>query len=217
MIVIPDTEKGDRRGESSGVKVPEGLAQGCKPVVVSGPSGGRASRRVVANERSRKPRNNVPTEHGRVGVLGVPNISPFCEGQCRRRRNWARAAGGLPGVVEHNTSTKNVSRKLGTTRGQPRRTRTAKASRISRPATKPRCASEWDGWGRISVDGPGQYNPVRSEGPWGRATLGRSNSGAPPGAPPVTHPDTERGSGMTWRARRAHTNRARRGECRVWA
>src|ERR1019366_6738742 len=25
--------------------------------------------------------------------------------------------------------------------------------------------------GPISVDGPGHYNPVRSEGPWGRATL----------------------------------------------
>ena len=25
------------------------------------------------------------------------------------------------------------------------------------------------GWGRLSVDGPGQNNPDRSEGPWGRA------------------------------------------------
>jgi hypothetical protein len=32
-----------------------------------------------------------------------------------------------------------------------------------------RCAGEWGGWGRISVDGPGQHNPDRSEGPWGRA------------------------------------------------
>ena len=32
------------------------------------------------------------------------------------------------------------------------------------------CASEWLGWGRLSVDGPGHYNPDRSEGPWGRAT-----------------------------------------------
>ncbi len=28
---------------------------------------------------------------------------------------------------------------------------------------------EWGGWGRLSVDGPGQNNPDRSEGPWGRA------------------------------------------------
>jgi hypothetical protein len=32
-----------------------------------------------------------------------------------------------------------------------------------------RCACEWGGWGRLSVDGAGQNNPVRSEGPWGRA------------------------------------------------
>src|SRR5215469_700347 len=58
--------------------------------------------------------------------------------------------------------------KLGTTRGSPRRSRTAKASHISRRAAKLRCAGEWGGWGRISVDGPGQHNPDRSEGPWGR-------------------------------------------------
>src|ERR1700681_2752379 len=46
---------------------------------------------------------------------------------------------------------------------------TAKASRISRQAVKSGCAREWGGWGRISEDGPGQNNPDRSEGPWGRA------------------------------------------------
>ena len=34
-------------------------------------------------------------------------------------------------------------------------------------AVKSRCAREWDGWGRLSDDGPGQNNPVPSEGPWG--------------------------------------------------
>ena len=165
MIVIPDTEKGDRPGESSGVKAPEGLAQGRVPVAVSGPSGGQASRRVVANGRSRKPRNGFPAVHGRVGVSGVPNVSVRCEGQCRRRRNWARATGGLPGVLEHDTSTQNDQRKLGTSRWQPRRTRTAKAPRISRTTMKSRCARERGGWGRLSVDGPGHYNPDRSEGP----------------------------------------------------
>src|SRR4051794_7381082 len=58
-------------------------------------------------------------------------------------------------------------RKPGTTRGSPRRSRTAKASRISRPAVKSRCAGEWGGWGRLSNDGPGQHNPDPSEGPWG--------------------------------------------------
>ena len=31
------------------------------------------------------------------------------------------------------------------------------------------CAREWGGWGRLSEDGPGQHNLVRSEGPWGKA------------------------------------------------
>ena len=46
---------------------------------------------------------------------------------------------------------------------------TAKASGINREAAKSGCAREWGGWGRISDDGPGQQNPDRSEGPWGRA------------------------------------------------
>ena len=46
---------------------------------------------------------------------------------------------------------------------------TAKASRISRETVKSGCAREWGGWGRLSEDGPGQHNPDRSEGPWGRA------------------------------------------------
>jgi len=62
---------------------------------------------------------------------------------------------------------KNGQRKPGTTRGSPRRSRTAKASRISRRAAKSRCTCEWDGWGRLSDDGTGQNNPISSEGPWG--------------------------------------------------
>jgi hypothetical protein len=66
---------------------------------------------------------------------------------------------------------KEHRRKLRTSRGSPRHMRlcTAKASRISRQAVKSGCAREWGGWGRISEDGPGQNNPDRSEGPWGRA------------------------------------------------
>ena len=64
---------------------------------------------------------------------------------------------------------KNVQRKRGTTRGSPRRSRTAKASRITGVAGKARRACEWGGWGRVSGDGSGQHNPDRSEGPWGRA------------------------------------------------
>jgi hypothetical protein len=70
---------------------------------------------------------------------------------------------GLPGVGEDGMPGRNVQRKLGTTRGSPRRSRTAKASRISRLAAKSRCACEWVGWGRLSGDGPGHYNPDSSD------------------------------------------------------
>jgi hypothetical protein len=61
-----------------------------------------------------------------------------------------------------------MQRKHGTTRRSPRRSRTAKAARVNRHAAKSRCAGKWDGWGQVSDDGPGHYNPDRSEGPWGR-------------------------------------------------
>jgi hypothetical protein len=73
----------------------------------------------------------------------------------------------LPEVREDGMSGRSRQRKLGTSRGSPRRSRTAKASRISRRAVKSRCAREWDGWGRLSDDGSGHYNPNPSEGPWG--------------------------------------------------
>jgi len=77
----------------------------------------------------------------------------------------------FPGVGEDGMSGRNVQRKLGTTRGSPRRSRTAKALRISRYAVKSRCAGEWGGWGRLSEDRPGHYNPVPSEGPWGKRCI----------------------------------------------
>ena len=64
-------------------------------------------------------------------------------------------------------SGRNVQRKLGTTRGSLRRSRTAKTSRISRRAVKSRCAHEWGGWGRLSDDGSRQHNSGKSEDPWG--------------------------------------------------
>jgi hypothetical protein len=63
-------------------------------------------------------------------------------------------------------------RKFGTTRGSPRRSRTAKALGISRTAAKSERACEWDGWGRLSDDGLGQNNPNRSEDPWGAGCPG---------------------------------------------
>ena len=97
--------------------------------------------------------------------------------ECRAGRISAKANVGiessgqigveLPGVREGGMPGRNVQRKLGTTRGSPRRSRTAKTSRISRRAVKSRCACEWGGWGRLSDDGPGQHNLDPSEGPWG--------------------------------------------------
>jgi hypothetical protein len=103
-----------------------------------------------------------------AGGLGVPSRSDFGEGHVNIG-DWTMTMIELPGVREDGMSGRNVQRKLGTTRGSPRRSRTAKALRISRHAVKSRCAREWDGWGRLSDDGPGHYNPDLSEGPWGKA------------------------------------------------
>jgi hypothetical protein len=80
---------------------------------------------------------------------------------------WNLSTFELPGVIEDGMSGRNGQRKPGTARGSPRRSRTAKALRISRRAVKSRCAREWGGWGRLSDDGPGQHNPVSSEDPRG--------------------------------------------------
>ena len=77
----------------------------------------------------------------------------------------------LPVVVEGGMPAQSVQRKPGTARGSPRRSRTAKASRINRCAAKSRCACERGGWGRLSDDGSGHYNPNSSEGPWGRRSI----------------------------------------------
>src|SRR5260370_13826894 len=84
---------------------------------------------------------------------------------------WIETMIELPEVREDGMSGRNEQRKPGTARGSPRRSRTAKASRISRFAVKSRCAHEWDGWGRISDDGSGHYNPNPSEDPWGGGVI----------------------------------------------
>src|SRR6202049_3125418 len=99
-------------------------------------------------------------------MLGVPSRWSCGEGHVGIE-SLEHIDAGLPGVGEDGMPGRNAQRKLGTTRGSPRRSRTAKASRISRRAVKSRCACEWDGWGRLSDDGPGHYNPGPSEDPWG--------------------------------------------------
>src|SRR6516225_8691497 len=127
--------------------------------------------------------------------------------------NWTITMIELPGVIESGMSGRNGQRKPGTTRGSPRRSRTAKASRISRLAVKSRCACEWGGWGRLSDDGPGQHNPDPSEGPWGGGlpTL-------PGGALARNRPDPERDiRGYERDARRAEANQYGASACREQA
>jgi hypothetical protein len=104
-----------------------------------------------------------------VGDSRMPSRSGSGEGQRHRRRNWVDAVDGVSGVIERDMSRKSNQRKHGTSRGSPRPAGTAKAPRITSTAGKSRRACERGGWGRLSVDGPGQNNPDRSEGPWGRA------------------------------------------------
>jgi len=91
-----------------------------------------------------------------AGVSGVPSRWSVGEGHVGIEV-LEHIGVGVPGVGEDGMSGRNVQRKLGTTRGSPRRSRTAKASCISRRAVKSRCAREWGGWGRLSDDGPGHY------------------------------------------------------------
>ena len=112
-----------------------------------------------------KPRNSPPARNGFVGAIGS------AEPLAHRRRPmstsllWNLWMFELPGVLGDGMSGRNGQRKTGTTRGSPRRSRTAKALRISRSAAKSWGACEWDGWGRLSDDGAGQHNPIGARAP----------------------------------------------------
>jgi hypothetical protein len=152
---------------------------------------GRIRQRETSNFAGRSeseagsPEIKAPSGNGFEGILGVST---------KRRTHllWVKAAAvdeelgrcsrRGPGTLEGDMQRRNSQRKPGTTRWSPRRRavgRTARASRINRAAAKSRCAGEWGGWGRISDDGPGHYNPDRSEGPWGKAAKCRLHGGAP--------------------------------------
>ena len=86
-------------------------------------------------------------------------------------KHWVTAAEKFPVVTEDdmlrksiNESSEPVVGRLGIYEYAQRR-----HLGISRETVKSGCAREWGGWGRLSDDGPGQHNPDRSEGPWGRA------------------------------------------------
>jgi len=123
---------------------------------------------------------------------------------------WNLSMFELPGVVGDGMPGRNEQRKLGTTRGWPRRSRTAEAAHISRRAAKLRCAREWGGWGRLSDDGSGQHNPNRSEDPWGRWRI-------PPHGGAVYRVDRSDFERINVEARRAKTNRTSVSVCREQA
>ena len=92
--------------------------------------------------RTSEASKNGPRVKRIAGVLGVPSRSDLGEGRVDIEK-LDKLDDELPGVREDGMSGRNEQRKLGTTRGSPRRSRTAKASRISRCAVKSRCACEW--------------------------------------------------------------------------
>jgi hypothetical protein len=120
--------------------------------------------------RSRSVNQEAPKDVPRVkriaGGSGVPSCSDLGEGHVDIDV-LDQTMIELPGVIEDGMLGRNGQRKPGTTRGSLRRSRTAKASRISCRAVKSRCACGWGGWGRLSDDGSRQHNSGQSEDPWG--------------------------------------------------
>ena len=124
------------------------------------------------------------------GRIGSAELLRSRRRPCRHRSSGL-AMIELPGVIESGMPRRNGQRKPGTTCESPRRSRTAKASRISRYAVKSRCARGWGGWGRLSDDGSRQHNSDRSEDPWGGGLLHLQG-----GARSRAQPDTVRDYGV---------------------
>ena len=154
----------------------------------------------------------VPRVKRIAGETGVPSCSDLGEGHVDIDA-LDQTMIELPGVIEDGMLGRNGQRKPGTTRGSPRRSRTAKALRISRYAVKSRCARGWGGWGRLSDDGSRQHNSDRSEDPWGGG-LPHLHGGARSRASPDAVRDLLR---SLRRARNADTNQTSVGVCREQA
>ena len=110
---------------------------------------------------------------------------------------------------------RNGQRKPGTTRGSPRRSRTAKALRISCHAVKSRCARGWGGWGRLSDDGSRQHNSGQSEDPWGGG-LPILHGGARSSARPDTARDYRRATRCAKGGRKPNINKWMPGAGLSW-
>jgi hypothetical protein len=165
-VVISGSEKGDRLAGSPEVKVPVGLSR-LRTARVGSARGASNSVGCSASEPYSPEMGSPPEADGG----GIGSAEPLREGRrpMPSTNNWVHAVGGVPGVIEGDMPRKSGQRKHGTSHGTPRPTGTAGASRITGPAGKSRRARERGGWGRLSDDGPGQNNPDRSEGPWGKS------------------------------------------------
>jgi group II intron reverse transcriptase/maturase len=178
VVVISSNGKGDRPVESLEVKALGGRAYRSDPY-------GRASNLTGRSKCvNREAPKDVPRAKRIAGRLGVPSRSDLGEGNVDIDV-LDQTMIELPGVREGGMPGRNGQRKPGTTRGSPRRSRTAKALRISRHAVKSQCARGWGGWGRLSDDGPRQHNLDQSEDPWGGG-LPHLHGGAPSNARPDT-------------------------------
>jgi hypothetical protein len=160
VVVIPSNGEGDRSVESLEVKAPDGRAYRSDPC--------RGARNLAGRSKcvNREAPKEVPRAKRIAGGLGVPSRFELGEGDVGIDV-LDQTMIELPGVIESGMPRRNGQRKPGTTRGSPRRSRTAKALRISRHAVKSQCACGWGGWGRLSDDDPRQHNLDQSEGPWG--------------------------------------------------
>ena len=155
--------------------------------------------------RTRKPRNACPARSELRECRECRAVQTLAKA-VSKSDYWTYPILELPGVIEGGMSGRNGQRKLGTTRGQPRRSRTAMTPRISRCSAKSRCACEWGGWGRLSEDGLGQHNPDPSEGPWGGGYLPLSTAVCLR----VIGPDSERESRLSFAA---HEGRRQISRC----
>jgi hypothetical protein len=128
VVVISSNGKGNRSVESLEVKASEGRAYRSDPYRGASNLAGRSK---CVNREAPK---YLPRVKRIAGRLGVPSRSDLGEGDVGIEV-WT-GDDELPGVIESGMPRRNGQRKPGTTRGSPRRSRTAKALRISRHAVK---------------------------------------------------------------------------------
>ena len=130
IVVILGDEKGDQLVGSPGVNV----SVGWERIPVGSAEGGKQVDRPQQERTEVAPKLLAHVKRMSGGVGSAEQLGS-CEGQRRRSRSWAYAAGELPGVVEGGMSTQNGSESTEPVAGR-RGHGTAKTSRINRRAAK---------------------------------------------------------------------------------